>query len=82
MNFTRVTVYHTCLEIEVLYPWSLLAVWVFMGHNGRFSECSVCVVVHSSIMRSPIHVLGDKSDGEWRKVFIRVSALVSSDEVA
>jgi len=30
VNLTLVTVYHTYLEMEVLYPRSLLAVWVFM----------------------------------------------------
>ena len=57
----------------MLYPWSLLAGWVFHGwegHSGRFIECSVDVLfAHSSVVRSPIHVLlvslwvhlGDKS---------------------
>jgi hypothetical protein len=57
---TRVTVYHnTSIEIEVLYPRSLLAVWVFHdweGYNGCSKDVFRSVDV-LFVVRGPIHVL-------------------------
>jgi len=59
VSFTRVTVYHTYLEVEVLYPRSLLAVWVsWLG--GVLTDVLASVPLMSSCSRihlSPLHVL-------------------------
>jgi len=52
--FTRVTVYHMSLEIEVLYPWSLLAVWVSHGWEDVLVTCSVPLMCCSRRQRSRI----------------------------